>query len=88
MSSVTSATEEDRRRWVLARCPILELTYEMMVEHYGQTMDLVQDFLAVARQPLEPWTQRQETRHPREIISNYQALAAALAGGPWEHLFA
>lgn len=81
-------TEEDRRQWLLARCPILELTYEQMVEHYADTMELVQDFLAVPRQPLEPWTQRQETRAPREIIVNYQELSTALAGGPWQRVFA
>jgi hypothetical protein len=79
-------TERDRARWAEARCPVLEMTYEHLVQSYDQAMLAVQNYLGVSRAGLLPGTHKQEHRHPRDIVRNWADLARGLAETEWAYL--
>lgn len=62
------------RRRQLAGKPALELNYETLTREWPQTIASVQDFLGIARHPLEPSKKRQESRPLADVIANYHAV--------------
>lgn len=79
---------EDRRLWVQADCPVLELTYEYLVRSWDKAIAEAQEFLGVPWRPLQSKTLKLEHRAPWDILANYDELAAIMQGTRWGHLFA
>jgi hypothetical protein len=67
--------------------PLLQITYEQMCASYGDTMRRVQAFLGVEPRPVSPGTVRDRRRELRELIANFDELAAAFASTRWAWFF-
>ena len=65
----------------------LTLTYEMLSDHFPETMLQLQRFLNVPVMHLTPACDKLEQRTLREAISNYDELKALLQGSSWAEYF-
>lgn len=67
---------------------VLHLTYETLVADPDAEMDRAQRFLGLRVRPLHTRTRKLRERSLPEVIENYDEVAAALRGTPWEHCLA
>jgi LPS sulfotransferase NodH len=77
----------DQFRHRLAKHRVLELTYEDLVEGRDDVLTRVQEFLGVGERALESPLVKMRTRTARETIENFDELATAFGGSPYERFF-
>lgn len=65
--------------------PSLHTTYERLTSAPQDELDRIQRFLGAEPLPLQPSTQKQETRSLREVVDNYDDVAHALTKSGWGH---
>ena len=79
------------QRWVrfhFRNHPMLEVEYkEDLCERFDETMNRIQDFLEVPRQPSKQMLRKQAQRKPSEQIGNYEELKAHFAHTPFAPWF-
>ncbi|MFA9202028.1 MAG: Stf0 family sulfotransferase [Candidatus Nanopelagicaceae bacterium] len=63
------------------------LYYEDLVANTEKEIQEIQQFLGLESLPLTPYTKKQETRHIKEIITNYDELKEKFEDTPWQTFF-
>ncbi|MGL5836805.1 MAG: Stf0 family sulfotransferase [Waterburya sp.] len=63
------------------------LYYEDLVTNTEKEIQEIQQFLGVESLPLTPYTQKQEQRPLKEIITNYDELKEKFKDTPWQSFF-
>jgi len=90
-NEVMADMEEMQRRYDLvakqfAGCESCVCSYESIRDDFHPRMAELQTFLDLEVRELRPATHRQETRAVRDIVINYDELAARLAGTEWAEM--
>lgn len=81
-------TERQKRfRAFFGNHPILEVTYEDLVDHKEQTLAAIQDFLGVERRELTTRIVKIQQQPMSEVIENYDELKAYFAGTEYAVFF-
>jgi len=70
-----------------ARHPLLQVSYEQLVDRWDEQILRVQEFLGVDPLPLKPATEPSKGKRYAEIIENYDELAEHFADTRWNWLF-
>jgi hypothetical protein len=66
---------------------VLYLTYEGLIDGWNSTMELVQDFIGMSIEQLDPQTLKQITMKHSDIVDNYDELQQYFVGTEWEKYF-
>jgi len=85
LADMTNADARYRAvREQFAACESIQIEYERLRDHRQVQLRRAQEFLGLEVEKLRPATLQQETRAVRDIVINYDELAARLAGTDWE----
>ncbi|HEB52007.1 MAG TPA: sulfotransferase [bacterium] len=78
--------QEERAAATFAHLPVLEMSYEELAAAPAEQSGRALDFLEVERRPLQTSSRKTGARDARDLVSNWDEIAAGLRRTPFRHL--